>query len=54
MTASTSTADPLPNDQDRMPNLRRRVVLAEDNDDFRELLSTVLVRAGYDVDSGRI
>jgi len=36
-----------------MSSLRRRVVLAEDNDDFRELLATVLVRAGYEVDSCR-
>ncbi|HYP97231.1 MAG TPA: response regulator [Polyangiaceae bacterium] len=34
-----------------MPNLRRRVVVAEDNEDFRELIATVLVRAGYEVDS---
>ena len=36
-----------------MPDLRRRVVIAEDNEDFRELLSTALVRAGYEVDSCR-
>ena len=50
---STSTADLLPNDQYPMPNLRRRVVVAEDNEDFRELLATVLVRAGYEVDACR-
>jgi signal transduction histidine kinase len=50
---STSTADLLPNDQYGTPNLRRRVVVAEDNEDFRELLATVLVRAGYEVDSCR-
>ena len=49
---STSTADLLENDQYRMPNLRR-VVVAEDNEDFRELLATVLVRAGYEVDTCR-
>lgn len=53
MPPSTSTAHLLPSDQDRMPNLRRRVVLAEDNEDFRELISSVLVRAGYEVDSCR-
>lgn len=53
MTPSTSTAHLLPKDQDRIPNLRRRVVLAEDNDDFRELLATVLTRAGYEVASCR-
>jgi len=53
MAASTSSASLLANDQDGMPNLRRRVVLAEDNDDFRDLLETVLIRAGYDVDSCR-
>jgi two-component system, NtrC family, sensor kinase len=53
MTPSTSNADLLPNDQYRMPNLRRRLVVAEDNEDFRELLSTELVRAGYEVDSCR-
>ena len=46
-----STASLLPSDQSRLPNLRRRLVVAEDNDDFRELLSAVLVRAGYEVDS---
>ncbi|HYQ41746.1 MAG TPA: response regulator [Polyangiaceae bacterium] len=53
MPPSKSTAHLLPSDQDRLPNLRRRVVLAEDNEDFRELLGAVLVRAGYEVDSCR-
>ena len=50
---SMSTADLLASDPYPMPNLRRRVVVAEDNEDFRELLATVLDRAGYEVDACR-
>jgi len=50
---STSHAELVSDDPCRVPDLRRRVVIAEDNEDFRELLSTALVRAGYEVDSCR-
>lgn len=53
MTQSNTSADRLASDPSLLPNLRRRVVVAEDNDDFRELLATVLVRAGYEVDACR-
>ena len=48
-----SRADHLCDEQCRVPALRRRVVVAEDNEDFRDLISTALERAGYEVDSCR-